>query len=461
MNRRSFWMSRDRGVCVKRLPVTFILALAVASLVLVADPAAQAKAATDRWVATWATSQTLVRGAGLAAGRAGGGPATAPSATAPSPPSQFPGRRFPIPPNLPSVNNQTLRMVVRSTVGGRQVRVRLSNAFSGSTVTIGAASIARGTGGSAIDSSSSRALTFSGRRSATLYAGQVLISDPTDLPVAPLTDFAISLYLSGDVDSPTNHRFGLRTTYVGAGDLTSAADFTSPITTTESYYWLAGVDVLAPARAQTIVAFGDSITDGDQSTPNKLANWPTRLAERLQANRATAHIGVVNAGIAGNRILGDNGGGLARVVNDAIAQPGASWIVLLEGINDITLATRQQTAAQPFTSEDLIAAYRQVIAHAHLRGIRVAGATLTPFGGSSAYSDAGEQIRVATNEWIRTSRAFDAVIDFDRAVRDPNDPKRFRAEADSPDLLHPGDAGYRLMADAIDLTIFTKTVAVR
>jgi lysophospholipase L1-like esterase len=352
-------------------------------------------------------------------------------------------------------------MIVRSSVGGRRVRVRLSNAFSGSTVTIGAASIARGTGGSAIDSSSNRALTFSGRGSATLYAGQLLVSDPTDLPVAPLTDLAISLYLPGDVDSPTNHRFGLRTTYVGAGDLTSAPDFTSPITTTESYYWLAGVDVLAPARAQTIVAFGDSITDGDQSTPNKLANWPTRLAERLQANRATAHIGVVNAGIAGNRILGDNGSGLARLVNDAIAQPGVSWIILLEGINDITQATRPQNAAQPFTSEDLIAAFRQVIAHAHLRGIRVAGATLTPFGGSSAYSDAGDEIRVATNEWIRTSRAFDAVIDFDRAVRDPNDPKRFRVEADSPDLLHPGDAGYRLMADAIDLTIFTKTVAVR
>ena len=217
--------------------------------------------------------------------------------------------------------------------------------------------------------------------------------------------------------------------------------------------------MLAPPRTQTIVAFGDSITDGDQSTPGKLASWPTRLAERLQANRATAHIGVVNAGIAGNRILGDNGGGLARFGNDAIAQPGVSWIILLEGINDITAGTRQQNAAQPFTAEDLIAAYRQVIARAHLHGIRVAGATLTPFGGSSAYSDAGEQIRVAANEWIRTSKQFDAVIDFDRAVRDPNDSKRFSAAADSPDLLHPGDAGYRMMADAIDLTIFTKAVA--
>jgi len=352
-------------------------------------------------------------------------------------------------------------MIVRGTVGGRQVRVRLSNAFSGGTVTIGAASMARSTSGAAIDPSSSRALTFSGGRSAVMYAGQLLISDAIDLPVAPLTDLAISLYLPGDVDSPTNHRFGLRTTYVGTGDLTSAANIPSPVTTTESYYWLAGVDVLAPVRTQTIVAFGDSITDGDQSTPNQLANWPTRLAERLQASKATAHIAVVNAGISGNRILGDNGSGLARFVNDAIAQPGVSWIILLEGINDITAGTRQQNAAQPFTAEDLIAAYRQVIAQAHLRGIRIAGATLTPFGGSSAYSDAGEQIRAAANEWIRSSKAFDAVIDFDRAVRDPNDTRRFRAEADSPDLLHPGDAGYRLMADAIDLAIFTKPVIVR
>jgi lysophospholipase L1-like esterase len=349
-------------------------------------------------------------------------------------------------------------MIVRTSVGGRQVRVRLSNAFSGSAVTIGSAAIAWSKGGSAIDASSVRALTFSGRPSAIIYAGQILISDPIDLALAPLTDLTISLYLPGDVDSPTNHRFGLRTTYVGAGDLTSATDFATVATTTESYYWLAGVDVLAPPRTQTIVAFGDSITDGDQSTPGKLASWPTRLAERLQANRATAHIGIVNAGISGNRILGDNGGGLARFVNDAIAQPGVSWIILLEGINDITAGTRQQNAAPPFTAEDLIAAYRQVIARAHLHGIRVAGATLTPFGGSSAYSDAGEQIRVAVNEWIRTSKQFDAVIDFDQAVRDPNDSKRFRPEADSPDLLHPGDAGYRMMADAIDLTVFAKPV---
>jgi lysophospholipase L1-like esterase len=449
--------------------VARLASLVVVGVLLVASPAAQAPA--EHWVATWATSQTLVRGTGLGAGRAGTPPAASSASPAPPPaapppaaasgPAPFPGRRFPIPPNLPSVNNQTVRMIVRASVGGRQVRVRLSNAFSGTTVSIGAAAIARSTGGAAIDASSSRALTFSGTRSASIYAGQVLISDPVDLTVAPLSDLAISVYLPGDVDSPTNHRFGLRTTYVAAGDQTTTADIASPVTTTESYYWLAGVDVLAPARTRTIVAFGDSITDGDQSTPNQLAAWPTRLAERLQANRATAHIGVVNAGIAGNRILGDNGGGLARLVHDAISQPGASWIILLEGINDITAGSRQPNAAQPFAANDLIAAYRQVIAQAHVRGIRVAGATLTPFGGSSAYSEAGERVRAAVNEWIRTGRELDAVIDFDRVVRDPNDVMRFRAEADSPDLLHPGDAGYRLMADSIDLTIFTRPVGAK
>jgi lysophospholipase L1-like esterase len=359
-----------------------------------------------------------------------------------------------VPVPLTAVKDQTIRMIVRSSVAGRQVRVRLANAFSAGTVTIGGASIARSRSGAAVDVASMRRLTFGGRRSAAIFAGQVLVSDALDFPVPPLTDLTVSLYVAGDVEAPTNHRFALRTTYVGAGDVTMETDLEKPAATSESYYWLAGVDVLAPSRTRTIVAFGDSITDGDQSTPNRLGAWPTRLAERLLANRATAHLGVVNAGISGNRIRGDNGSGLARLLNDALAQPGVSWIILLEGINDITAATRNP--AQAFTADDLIAAYRQVIAHAHLRGIRVAGATLTPFGGSSPYSDAGEAIRVAVNEWIRTSREFDAVIDFDEAVRDPRQVKQFRAEADSPDMLHPGDAGYRIMADSIDLAIFRR-----
>ena len=222
----------------------------------------------------------------------------------------------------------------------------------------------------------------------------------------------------------------------------------------ESWYWLAGIDVEAPRDAFTIVTFGDSITDGDQSSLDTKNAWPSHLARRLQANKSTARIGVVNAGISGNRVLGDNGGALARMLRDVIAVPGVRWMTLLEGINDITGATRPGATQGVFSADTLIAAYRQIIDTAHLYGIKVAGCTMTPYAGSSAYSDAGEGIRQAVNQWIRTSGTFDAVIDFDATTRDPKAPGRFRSEADSPDLLHPGDAGYRLMADAIDLRLF-------
>jgi lysophospholipase L1-like esterase len=353
------------------------------------------------------------------------------------------------------VTNQTIRMVMRVSIGGSRVRVRLSNAYGAASVTVGAARIARSSGGSAVDRATSRALTFSGRPSATLYAGQILVSDPVDLVVPPLTDLAISLYVPGEISAPTQHLFALRSTYISsAGDFTDAADIASPAAATQSYYWLSGIDVLAPPAAGVIVAFGDSITDGDQSTPEKLASWPSVLAARLQAARSPSPLAVVNAGISGNRVLGDDGSGIVRVERDVFSQPGVTWITLLEGINDITSATRQSSTT--FSADDLIAAYRQVIAQAHARGIRVAGCTLTPFEGSSAYSEAGERIRTIVNDWIRTSRAFDAVIDFDRMVRDPANLRRFRPEADSPDLLHPGDAGYKLMADGIDLAIFRR-----
>jgi lysophospholipase L1-like esterase len=231
----------------------------------------------------------------------------------------------------------------------------------------------------------------------------------------------------------------------------------------QSYYWLAGIDVLAPADAAAIVTFGDSITDGDQSTPDTNQMWPSVLAARLQANKATAHLGVVNAGISGNRILGDNNSGLARLTNHALSVPGVKWITLLEGINDITAGTRVPApggpAPPPFSADDLIAAYGQVIELAHLHAVKVIGCTITPFGESSPFNDRGEAIRQAVNTWIRTSGAFDAVVDFDAATRDPQDPKRFRAEADSPDMLHPGDAGYKLMAGAFDLAIFSGKAA--
>ena len=270
-------------------------------------------------------------------------------------------------------------MVVRTSLGGARVRVRLMNAFGASSVAIGAARIAKSTGGATIDVATSRPLTFSGRKTATLYAGQILVSDPVDLAVAPLSDIAVTIYLPGETGPPTQHLFGLRSTYISStGDFTEAPDIKEPATTTQSYYWLAGLDVVASPAAGTIVTFGDSITDGDQSTPEKLASWPSALAARLQATGATSNLAVVNAGISGNRLLGDDGGGLVRLQRDGLSEPGVRWITLLEGINDITSGVRQQHATG--LADDLIAAYKQVVEQAHARGIRVAGCTLTPFG---------------------------------------------------------------------------------
>jgi lysophospholipase L1-like esterase len=415
-----------------------------------------AAAPAEHWVATWGTAQQRAVTGRAGASGASGRPTVGviPTRQPPAPAPGQPGRRFPIPPTLAGIDNQTVRMIVRTSMGGSRVRVRLSNAVGGAPVSLGAAHIALRSKDSVIVAGSDRALTFSGKPTATIYAGQVLVSDAVDLNLPPLADVAVSLYFPRQTSAATNHRFSLHDTYISKdGDFTGAASIAEPASVVQSYYYLAGLDVAAPANAAAIVTFGDSITDGDQSSDNTNSEWPAVLAARLQANKATAHIGVVNAGISGNRILGDNGGGMSRFFQDALDQPGVKWVTLLEGINDITAGARQ-TGPNAFSEADLIAAYRQVIAMAHEAGVKVIGCTLTPFGGSSAYSERGEEIREAANKFIRSSGEFDGVIDFEAAVRDKADPRRYRKEADSPDLLHPGDAGYKIMGDSIDLKLF-------
>jgi lysophospholipase L1-like esterase len=337
------------------------------------------------------------------------------------------------------------------------VRIRVSQAFGAPAVTIGAAHIALRASGAAIVESSDRPLTFGGQPSLVLYGGQTAVSDPVALTMPALSDLAISLFFPGDTGPPTSHIFGLRPTYISKpGDATATANWTDVTSTMESYYWLSGVDVLAPNDAFTLVTFGDSITDGDQSTPDTSGMWPAVLAARLQASPTTKTIGVVNAGISGNRVLGDNSSGLARLSRDVLDVPGVRWMTLLAGINDITAATRSGQAGTSFTADTLIAAYRQMIEMAHLQGVRVAGCTLTPYGGSNVHTEQGEAIRQAVNTWIRTSGGFDAVIDFDAATRDATTPTRFSAAADSPDLLHPANPGYAMMAKAVDLRIFSR-----
>ncbi len=406
----------------------------------------------EHWIATWGTAQQLYRAS------AGRGPQAAPppppaATAAPAPRPTGPARRFPVPPALAGLHDQTVRMVARVSTGGKTVRIRLSSALGGPTVAIGAAHIALPKGESKIDAATDHALTFSGQPTATLYAGATLVTDPVSMDLKPLSDVAVSLYLPGDTAAPTSHLFGLHTTSISKqGDFTGKSEIPDA-ETRESYYWLAGIDVLAPPNAGTLVTFGDSITDGDQSTHGTNGSWPSLLAARLQANKATAGVSVVNAGISGNRVLGDNGSALARFEHDVLSQPGIRWITLLEGINDITGGSRN--GAKTITAEALIAAYRQIINAAHERGIQVFGCTLTPYGGSNVYNDYGESVRTAVNDWIRKPGSFDGVIDFDKATRDAQDPRRFRPEADSPDFLHPANPGYKLMADAVNLTLFT------
>jgi len=345
-------------------------------------------------------------------------------------------------------------MIVRSSIGGRRARVQLSNAFGAGPLKLGGAHIALRDTESAIVAASDRALTFSGKASFNIPPGADILSDPVDLDVPKLGDLVVSVYVPGEAMAPTTHLTGLHTTYISKpGDFTKAVSIAEPATT-QSWYWLSSVEVLAPADAALIVAFGDSITDGATSTPDTNSSWPSQLARNLAANKATANLAIVNHGISGNRLLADGAGvsALARFDRDVLSQPGVKWLIVLEGINDIGLGAR---AADPITADDLIAAHKQIIERAHLHGIKAIGGTPTAFSGAAYYSPEGEAIRQAVNQWIRTGNGYDAVIDFDAATRDTEDPKQIRAAYNIRDHLHPNDAGYKAMAEAVDLTLFT------
>ena len=359
-------------------------------------------------------------------------------------------------------NNQTIRMITPISVTGRRVRVHLSNAYGTTPLVIGAVHVALHGKDSAIVAGSDHALSFGGKPGFTIPAGASALTDSVDFDAPPLAELAVSLFVASATGAPTVHAVGSHTTYISQpGDMSAQAAFTDAATT-QSYYWLSGVDVLAPASASTIVAFGDSITDGARSSVDTNSSWPSRLSKRLLANHATSAFAVANQGIAGNRILRDVAGtnALARFDTDVLSPAGVRWLVVLEGINDIGRGTGPNAVpADAVTAEDLIAGLRQMVERAHVRGIRVAGATLTPYTGAAYFSEKGEGIRDTVNNWIRSGKAFDAVIDFDAATRDPERPKQLRAAYDSGDHLHPNDAGYNAMAESIDLTIFSAHAA--
>jgi lysophospholipase L1-like esterase len=356
-----------------------------------AAAATQASPLSEQWVTTWATAQPLY-------------PDVVPPGMKPPP---KPAKGSPIAEYPSALSAGTVRMIVRASAGGRQVRIELANSHGAAPVNIAASHIARSAAAASIVAQSDRVLTFGGRQEVTIPPGATVTSDAAELAVGPGEKLTVSLFLPGTAPTATVHALGLHTTYVIAGNATAAQN---PHAESEnrSYFWLSAVDVLAPGAA-TVAAFGDSITDGFGTTPDQDRAWPALLHTRLRAGPGTATTGVVNLGISGNRVLHDTAGAsaLARFDRDVLALEGIKWVVLLEGINDISYS-----AIPGFPASERV------------------------------------------NEWIRSSGEFDALVDFDKVTRDPENPKRLRSAFDSGDHVHPNDAGNQAMANAFDLTIF-------
>lgn len=353
----------------------------------------------------------------------------------------------------------TYREIVHISLGGDSSRVILTNEFGLAPLTIKAAYIALHTKDSEIDPVTARPLTFGGRTSITIPAGALAVSDPAALKLPALSDVAVSFVVPAQpIPEVSYHGFADQTSYTAEGDLSGAKSLENP-TEIKSWFFFKGIDVGAEDKSGAVVAFGDSITDGARSTPNTNQRWPDVLARRLQADKKLRNLGVLNEGIGGNRVLHDNTGpsALARFDRDVLAQAGVKYLIILESINDIGHA---QDLVKPYdvvSADDLIQGISQLAARAHTHGIKVYGATLTPYGGAKYASPAGEQMRQAVNQWIRTTNLLDGFVDFDKATQDPANPAVFSSTADGGDHLHPSDAGYQAMGDSIDLKLFTKS----
>ena len=411
-----------------------VLAIVLASLLVSPIPAAHA-ADTGEWIGTWTASPQPVWDAD-----------------------------FPIPTGFPrTLWNQTIRQIAAVSIGGKHVRVVLSNEYGTRPLVVGAAHVALSDTGAAIEAGSDRTLTFGGHASITIPPGAPAISDPVDLTVAPFGSLAVSLFLPEVTPTTTMHWEGVQTAYIAAGNKVSDADVKAD-STTVSRLFLSEILVDEAPGARAIVTFGDSITDGNGSTVDANHRWPDLLARRL-ANAGGAPVAVLNEGISGAKVLSDRMGtnALARFDRDVLAQPHADTVVVMMGINDIgwpgcALAPRDTIP----TADEVIDGYRQLIARAHTHNMRIIGATLTPFADSfkgspfeGYYTADKEKVRVAVNTWIRSSGAFDGVIDFDEVVKDPNRPTYILAAYDKGDHLHPQDDGYKAMAESIDLALLT------
>jgi lysophospholipase L1-like esterase len=411
---------------LRRLSLTAVAVGAFATAAVAADSAGFGESGNEHWVGTWGTALH-------------------------APDLGVPGLAN------TGFNNQTLRQIVHTSVGGHKVRVRFS-AFGANAVVIGAAHIALQAGGAMIMPASDRTLTFGGKPSITVPPGALVLSDPVNLDVPALSDLAVSIFVPGDTGPAAWHFEARQTLYVSPqGDFTASAampiDSTRP--TTQAWFWLAGVEVVTSREIGGIVTFGDSITDGSQSTPDANKRWPDELARRLSQK-----MGVMNKAIAGNRILHDSLGpnALARFDRDTLASTGVTHVIVQLGGNDIF----NINPTEDVSFDQVIQGHKQLIERAHAKGLRIYGCTLTPVQGFlipgtpfPVFTLANEAKRQAVNAWIRTSGEYDAVIDFDRVLRDPDAPARILPLYDSGDHGHPTDAGYRALADSIDLRLFS------
>jgi lysophospholipase L1-like esterase len=361
-----------------------------------------------------------------------------------------------------SVSNRTIRQFVHLSIGGGKVRLRLSNELGIRPLLIGAASVAVARANSELVPATLRQLTFAGSRSVTIAPGAPALSDPVELDAAPLSDLAVSLYLPAATELSTVHQTGLQTAYLSAaGDFTGSSEF-PVVDKLVNRFFLTAVMVEPPSAARAVAIFGDSISDGTRSTIDANARWPDVLARRLK--EAGLAIAVLNQGISGNRVLSDGAGasGLARFERDVLSQPGVSHVVVFLGINDIGWpGTAIEPGATVRTAEEIIAGYKQLIERAHVRSIKAVGSPLVPFENALAgtpnqgyFTPEKEAKRLAVNKWIRTSGAFDAIIDFEPVLADPLHPAALARGYDSGDHLHPNDAGYKAMGESIDLALF-------
>jgi lysophospholipase L1-like esterase len=349
----------------------------------------------------------------------------------------------------PDLKDRTLRQVVRISSGGTRIRLRLSNEMSTQPLLLGAVHVALAGEDGAILPGSDHVVTFNGAQGAMVPARAPMLSDPIAMVVKPLTRLTISIHLPQGAPDATVHSYSAATGWTVPGDQTGATSLNAP-TIVGPRIILSGVEVDNRKAGTTIVTLGDSITDGVRATSDSNRRWPDLLAERLQkAGRRS--VGVANAGISANRLLseGDGNNALARFDSDVLAVPGVTHVVILEGVNDIGAAFAQQRPIP--TRDDLIGAYRQMIARAHDRGVKVILATILPYKGAGYWSEQGEAVRIAVNDWIRNTKEADGHVDLAKAVADPADPARMAKPYDVGDALHPNDAGFRVMADAVDL----------